>query len=636
MVLLSDHHMLCNTTTSYVRGVDEDEKTAEADGEDLDDECSDVLPRFGDREETVRLKVWATYIALLNQTNMYGGLPQVSDGEYVVGGKWKHESEDTLLFQLKASETAPTTLQAGFQLSPIVRDDQRYLVAVTDDDDTHATSHMSFILGNLLLNTPTTVLTPSFPVLVLLLLKSLGERHPRVASETFRTFSALLNAARPVKNGDWPERVYDHSIQRLSTTDTDTEYLVSQVTVYIGTSDISVLSQALSILAHLLELAPRTSFPLIERDLLSDIYPNAYSPLVLGAALDALLSFFSALVEADDQIATHVVPGPVIAAQKSGGKGDVSSMNVAKCVGEVVRSQQGVAAGTIAEYSKYIEGRSISSLDWVWPCGDKVGEVCLIFLEEFKGEDAERGAKFTYSWRVGAIHVITHCSRGQLEPLTDQIWTPLFNNSISDAEESTRNAAAACLGKLTTTDPGRYPQLCAYIRAENPAIRATQHKVDEGLDARKTAWKTLYTLTGEAIANNTSWLDMLLYKLDLPTFLTFLLPALSYTSDEIKVFAHFPIGRLSSIPLCALLLLARLDVPTPTLETTMKGAPLTKNTVKHALKRTVQVRRSTKKVVVALTKVVAVWNGGSQKLGVLVEDIRKNEQMGPEFRESLG
>ncbi|KAI6139217.1 hypothetical protein BKA82DRAFT_2992219 [Pisolithus tinctorius] len=282
------------------------------------------------------------------------------------------------------------------------------------------------------------------------------------------------------------------------------QYLVSQVTVYIGTSDISVLSQALSILAHLLELAPRTSFPLIERDLLSDIYPNAYSPLVLGAALDALLSFFSALVEADDQIATHVVPGPVIAAQKSGGKGDVSSMNVAKCVGEVVRSQQGVAAGTIAEYSKYIEGRSISSLDWVWPCGDKVGEVCLIFLEEFKGEDAERGAKFTYSWRVGAIHiymfllvilktakktsiktvsplkclnasieVITHCSRGQLEPLTDQIWTPLFNNSISDAEESTRNAAAACLGKLTTTDPGRYPQLCAYIRAENPAIRAT-------------------------------------------------------------------------------------------------------------------------------------------------------------------
>ena len=130
--------------------------------------------------------------------------------------------------------------------------------------------------------------------------------------------------------------------------------LVLQVKPYITTSDISVLSQALSLLAALLDLAPSTTFPAVERELLSDIYPIAHSPLVSGAALDALLSFFSALVQADLQIATHVVPNLVIAVEK-GQRTDANMMNVAKCVGEVVRSQQGVAAGTIAEYSRYIK-----------------------------------------------------------------------------------------------------------------------------------------------------------------------------------------------------------------------------------------------------------------------------------------
>ena len=132
------------------------------------------------------------------------------------------------------------------------------------------------------------------------------------------------------------------------------QILVLQVKPYITTSDISVLSQALSLLAALLELAPTTTFPAVEREVLGDIYPIAHSPLVSGAALDALLSFFSALVQADLQIATHVVPNVVIAVDKAQ-RADANVMNVAKCVGEVVRSQQAVAAGTIAEYSRYIK-----------------------------------------------------------------------------------------------------------------------------------------------------------------------------------------------------------------------------------------------------------------------------------------
>lgn len=132
------------------------------------------------------------------------------------------------------------------------------------------------------------------------------------------------------------------------------EGIVPQVKVYLSTSDISLLSQALSILALLLELSPSTTFPEIERDLLPGIYRIAHSPLVSGAALDSLLSFFSALVRADNQIATHVVPNLVISVEQSP-KAEASPGNVARCIAQVVKSQQGVAAGTIAEFSKNLK-----------------------------------------------------------------------------------------------------------------------------------------------------------------------------------------------------------------------------------------------------------------------------------------
>lgn len=55
--------------------------------------------------------------------------------------------------------------------------------------------------------------------------------------------------------------------------------------------------------------------------------------------------------------------------------------------------------------------------------------------------------------------VVTHCSHGHLEGVADMLWVPLFENS-ENSEETTRNVAAACLGKLAITHPSRYlPQL---------------------------------------------------------------------------------------------------------------------------------------------------------------------------------
>lgn len=139
--------------------------------------------------------------------------------------------------------------------------------------------------------------------------------------------------------------------------------LISQLRSYISTSDISLLASALNIVALLLELAPETTFPEVESDLLQDIYVVAHSPLVSGAPFDSVLDFFSALVQADMQIATHVVPNLVISVDKVP-KTEASQANVARCIGQVVKCQQTVAAGTIAEFAKHLKVCSTPSFVW--------------------------------------------------------------------------------------------------------------------------------------------------------------------------------------------------------------------------------------------------------------------------------
>lgn len=128
-------------------------------------------------------------------------------------------------------------------------------------------------------------------------------------------------------------------------------HLIPQVKGYLSTADFTLLSLSLGIVALLLELSPASTFPEVERDLLPDLYAIAYSPLISGAALESLFKFFAALVQADDQITTHVIPNLVNAVEKAP-RAETSPTNVAKCIAAVVKSQQGVAAGVIAEYSK--------------------------------------------------------------------------------------------------------------------------------------------------------------------------------------------------------------------------------------------------------------------------------------------
>ncbi|KAI9445588.1 TIP120-domain-containing protein [Lactarius indigo] len=829
-----------------------------------------LISRFGDREETVRLEVWATYVTLLTQTRLYGAGSQSRDA---VGVKRKRApdgsgTEETaysllqsqvptlakvLLNQLKSPRTPSGTLQAGFgllhtllQVLPGSLSGQTGLIVSISKtilsqppSTSNSTLHISCLqfTSSFFASHPPPTFTNSLPVLTPVLVKNLGEKHPRVASEAFKAFSALLGALKPVKSQDWVELVYQEAITRLANHVTDAEVrscaediigdlwinapdtvqakdgqewehvcratgrtegavkvvsrvareadvteqwvngcvdwatklltkngragkaevfdclsvllsryergvpadllriLIPQLKSYVSTTDISLQSHALSLFALLLQLSPKSTFPEVEREVLTDVYGISCSPLTSGAALDSVLAFFAALVEADFQIATHVVSSLTRNVPEQP-KGDVSFPNVAKCVAQIVKSHQVIAAGVIAEFSKNLKKRSnVRELSLSLLILGEIGrfidmspqhDVFDVAIEFFASdqEDIRTAAAFAAgniaignlhlflpfivqlvkqddSKRLLALHalkeVVTHTSTSHLENLADTLWAPLFENSES-ADESSRGVAAACIGKLITTHPARYlPQVHARIRDPNAATRATvlsairytfvdsssafdevlapyildflslmddmelnvrqlalsvfnaaartkthllrdhlhtllpalyrettmrpelvrtvqmgpwQHKVDDGLEARKTAYETLYTL-----------LDTSLTKLDLNELLTHVLVGLADVSDEIKVICHMILFRLA--PLAPTAVAQRLGEATPLLEASMKGPTVGKDTVKQDLERAAELQRSTLRAVAALSKIAGT--GSAPRFDAWVAELKKSE-----------
>ncbi|KAI0307414.1 TIP120-domain-containing protein [Multifurca ochricompacta] len=816
-----------------------------------------LISRFGDREETVRLEIWATYVTLLTQTRLYGGGSQTRDS---VGVKRKRtpdgsEFEETA-YSLLQSQNPTATLQAGFgllhtllQVLPGSLSSQTGLIVSIlktilsqSSSTSNSTLHISCLqfTSSFFASHPPPTFANSLPALTPVLLKTLGEKHPRIASETFKVFSSLLGALKPVKGQDWVEAVYQEAIARLVNHATDAEVrssaedvigdlwlnapdivtakggqewehvcrttgrtdgavkvvtrvahdadiseqwvnscvdwaiklltkngrtgkaevfeclsmllsryengvpanllrtLIPQLKSYVSSTDISLQSQALSLFALLLQLSPKSTFLEVEREVLEDVYGIAYSPLTSGAALDSVLAFFGALVEADFQIATHVVSSLTRGAPEKP-KGDVSYPNVAKCVAQVVRSYQALAAGVIAEFSKTLKlsmsllilgeiGRFID----MSPQHDVFNGAIELFASD--QEDVRTAAAFAAgniaignlhlflpvvvqlakqddAKRLLALHalkeVVTHTSTSHLENLAETLWVPLFENSES-ADESSRGVAAACIGKLITTHPARYlPQVHARIRDPNAATRATvlsairytfvdssstfdevlapylldflslmedtelsvrqlalsvlnaaartkphllrdhlhallpalyqetimktelvrtvqmgpwQHKVDDGLEARKTAYETLYTL-----------LDTSLTKLDLNELLTHVLVGLADGSDEIKVICHMILFRLA--PLAPTAVAQRLGEATPLLEASMKGPAVGKDTVKQDLERAAELQRSTLRAVAALSKIAGT--GAAPRFDAWVAELKKSEWRN-ELNELLG
>ncbi|KAG8745439.1 hypothetical protein FRC10_007982 [Ceratobasidium sp. 414] len=146
-----------------------------------------------------------------------------------------------------------------------------------------------------------------------------------------------------------------------------------------------------------------------------------------------------------------------------------------------------------------------------------------------------------------------------------------------------------------------------------------RHKIDDGLEARRTAYETMYTL-----------LDTSLSKLDLNEFLTIVLRGLSDESNEVKVLCHMMLHRLSQVAPTAAA--QRLDETVDPLQAAMKEAAVDKNTVKQDLEQAAELQRSALRAAAALSGVIGLSHGGAPKFTAFVEGLEKGK-WGAEFRE---
>lgn len=120
-------------------------------------------------------------------------------------------------------------------------------------------------------------------------------------------------------------------------------------------------------------------------------------------------------------------------------------------------------------------------------------------------------------------------------------------------------------------------------------------------------------------------------KLNLNEFLERLIPGLSDDSDEIKVISHMMLFRLSQVSPPAVA--RHLDEITPLLAKTMKGATVTKDTVKQDLERASELQRSALRAVAALSK---ISGGVSLKFDMLVDEVKRNATWNNELKELVG
>lgn len=218
-----------------------------------------LISRFGDREESVRLEVWAAYSLLVMQTGVYGGNVKENDFSPIVGKRKREEEGEMdieespysllrfqvpslakkLLKQLQVLKVSPATLQAGFNLlfslltvlpgslgTQVTQIFNLTRTVLSQPSSTTTSSLQVTVLSFLALFFKThsaNLFETSLPTIIPVLLVSVREKHPRVAAETFRVFSSLLTTLRPMKPNQWSFTIYEEAVGRLQANDTDSD-----------------------------------------------------------------------------------------------------------------------------------------------------------------------------------------------------------------------------------------------------------------------------------------------------------------------------------------------------------------------------------------------------------------------------
>jgi len=194
--------------------------------------------------------------------------------------------------------------------------------------------------------------------------------------------------------------------------------------------------------------------------------------------------------------------------------------------------------------------------------------------------------------------------------------------SLLTLNAAARNKPHLIRDHLTTVMPLLYgetkmkPELVRIVE-----MGPWKHRVDDGLEARKTAYETLYTI-----------LDTCVDKIDVHEFLTYVIEGLRDEANEIKVLCHMMLFRLAQVAPTAVS--QRLDDLAPQLAEGMKSHNVEKNTVKQDVERTNELQRSTLRAIAALSKISTV--GNAPAFDKVVDSVSKNgSPWHQEFRDLL-
>jgi len=217
----------------------------------------------------------------------------------------------------------------------------------------------------------------------------------------------------------------------------------------------------------------------------------------------------------------------------------------------------------------------------------------------------------------------------------DDLLSPLiieFLTLVQDTDLTVKRLALSSLNAAARNKPHLLrdhlgtimPLLYEETKVRPDLIRIVEmgpwkHKVDDGLEARKSAYETMYTI-----------LDTCLSKIDIYEFFSVVLRGLSDSADEIKVLCHMMLFRLSQV--APTTVSQRLDEASPDLEESVKGATVTKDTVKQDIERGAELQRSALRAVAALSKISSP--AVSPRFDNFVTQVEKGG-LGSEFRELL-
>ena len=132
--------------------------------------------------------------------------------------------------------------------------------------------------------------------------------------------------------------------------------VIAQINPYLTLTELSHFTNSISVITQMLRTSPPEVYGLVEKDILPLIYPSVVSTTVTATLLDALLDFFTALVQADSQIASRLVAGFTVSLdQISVSAGSTPAINTSKCIAVAIRSEPSLAAGTILDFARSLK-----------------------------------------------------------------------------------------------------------------------------------------------------------------------------------------------------------------------------------------------------------------------------------------